>query len=283
MFCCTPPPPPSSPPPSPPRPSTHTTPPHPPTTHHAHLLHPPPPCSGRMDSYVDQFMAAGGSFVTLAKGNRSKAVTNACKKHGGFYLGSIGEGQAGRRAGGGGAGRRRRKAPQGGWGRHWQRRHRSHWQRRSQVKLCSLCAARRWVCAVRRPSQAALCIATHTCTKTHARTFKRPTHASSPNPLRPPTPLVAAPPLAPRWPRRHPRPELHQEGGQGQGGAPGLPHASCRALAGGAGACGRSHRAAAAGVTNAAARRAGRKRHRTPHASVAAACLAEIVSRALKC
>ncbi|KAF5841314.1 fumarate hydratase [Dunaliella salina] len=44
----------------------------------------------RMDSYVDPFMAAGGSMVTLAKGNRSRAVTNACKKYGGFYLGSIG-------------------------------------------------------------------------------------------------------------------------------------------------------------------------------------------------
>ena len=43
-----------------------------------------------MDSYVDGFMAQGGSLVTLAKGNRSKAVTAACKKHGGFYLGSIG-------------------------------------------------------------------------------------------------------------------------------------------------------------------------------------------------
>ena len=49
-----------------------------------------PTTAGRMDAYVDRFMAAGGSFVTLAKGNRSKAVTNACKKHGGFYLGSIG-------------------------------------------------------------------------------------------------------------------------------------------------------------------------------------------------
>jgi fumarate hydratase class I len=49
-----------------------------------------PTTAGRMDSYVDQFMAAGGSFVTLAKGNRSKAVTAACKTHGGFYLGSIG-------------------------------------------------------------------------------------------------------------------------------------------------------------------------------------------------
>ena len=43
-----------------------------------------------MDSYVAQFMEQGGSFVTLAKGNRSKAVTEACKKFGGFYLGSIG-------------------------------------------------------------------------------------------------------------------------------------------------------------------------------------------------
>ena len=43
-----------------------------------------------MDAYVDEFQAAGGSFVMLAKGNRSPAVTNACKKHGGFYLGSIG-------------------------------------------------------------------------------------------------------------------------------------------------------------------------------------------------
>jgi fumarate hydratase, class I len=49
-----------------------------------------PTTAGRMDSYVDQFQAAGGSFVMLAKGNRSKAVTDACKKHGGFYLGSIG-------------------------------------------------------------------------------------------------------------------------------------------------------------------------------------------------
>jgi len=49
-----------------------------------------PTTAGRMDAYVDRFMAAGGSFVTLAKGNRSKAVTAACKKHGGFYLGSIG-------------------------------------------------------------------------------------------------------------------------------------------------------------------------------------------------
>ncbi len=49
-----------------------------------------PTTAGRMDSYVDQFQAAGGSFVMLAKGNRSKAVTDACHRHGGFYLGSIG-------------------------------------------------------------------------------------------------------------------------------------------------------------------------------------------------
>ncbi|KEG11313.1 fumarate hydratase [Trypanosoma grayi] len=49
-----------------------------------------PTTAGRMDSYVEPFMAAGGSFITLAKGNRSKVVTDACKKHGGFYLGSIG-------------------------------------------------------------------------------------------------------------------------------------------------------------------------------------------------
>jgi fumarate hydratase, class I len=49
-----------------------------------------PTTAGRMDSYVEQFQAAGGSFVMLAKGNRSKAVTNACQKYGGFYLGSIG-------------------------------------------------------------------------------------------------------------------------------------------------------------------------------------------------
>jgi fumarate hydratase class I len=49
-----------------------------------------PTTAGRMDSYVDPFMAAGGSFVMLAKGNRSKAVTDACKKYTGFYLGSIG-------------------------------------------------------------------------------------------------------------------------------------------------------------------------------------------------
>ena len=46
--------------------------------------------SGRMDSYVDQVQAAGGSMVMLAKGNRSAAVTAACQQHGGFYLGSIG-------------------------------------------------------------------------------------------------------------------------------------------------------------------------------------------------
>ena len=49
-----------------------------------------PTTAGRMDSYVDEFQANGGSFVMLAKGNRSRAVTDACKKHGGFYLGSIG-------------------------------------------------------------------------------------------------------------------------------------------------------------------------------------------------
>jgi len=49
-----------------------------------------PTTAGRMDSYVEQFQAAGGSMVMIAKGNRSKAVTDACKKHGGFYLGSIG-------------------------------------------------------------------------------------------------------------------------------------------------------------------------------------------------
>jgi len=49
-----------------------------------------PTTAGRMDSYVDYFQAQGGSMVMLAKGNRSKAVTEACKSHGGFYLGSIG-------------------------------------------------------------------------------------------------------------------------------------------------------------------------------------------------
>ena len=49
-----------------------------------------PTTAGRMDSYVDQFQSHGGSLVMLAKGNRSKQVTDACKNHGGFYLGSIG-------------------------------------------------------------------------------------------------------------------------------------------------------------------------------------------------
>ncbi|GAA3703894.1 fumarate hydratase [Zhihengliuella alba] len=49
-----------------------------------------PTTAGRMDSYVDQFQAAGGSMVMLAKGNRSRQVTDACNAHGGFYLGSIG-------------------------------------------------------------------------------------------------------------------------------------------------------------------------------------------------
>ncbi|MFJ4411286.1 fumarate hydratase [Streptomyces sp. NPDC088910] len=49
-----------------------------------------PTTAGRMDAYVEQFQAAGGSFVMLAKGNRSKQVTDACAAHGGFYLGSIG-------------------------------------------------------------------------------------------------------------------------------------------------------------------------------------------------
>ena len=49
-----------------------------------------PTTAGRMDSYVEYFQSQGGSFVMLAKGNRSKAVTDACAKHGGFYLGSIG-------------------------------------------------------------------------------------------------------------------------------------------------------------------------------------------------
>ncbi len=49
-----------------------------------------PTTAGRMDGYVDLFQAQGGSMVMLAKGNRSVQVTNACKKHGGFYLGSIG-------------------------------------------------------------------------------------------------------------------------------------------------------------------------------------------------
>ncbi|ACU97443.1 fumarase [Saccharomonospora viridis DSM 43017] len=49
-----------------------------------------PTTAGRMDSYVEQFQAAGGSLVMLAKGNRSKQVTESCRKYGGFYLGSIG-------------------------------------------------------------------------------------------------------------------------------------------------------------------------------------------------
>ncbi len=49
-----------------------------------------PTTAGRMDSYVDLFQSMGGSMIMLAKGNRSKDVTNACNKYGGFYLGSIG-------------------------------------------------------------------------------------------------------------------------------------------------------------------------------------------------
>jgi fumarate hydratase class I len=49
-----------------------------------------PTTAGRMDSYVDQFQAAGGSMIMLAKGNRSKQVTEACEKYGGFYLGTVG-------------------------------------------------------------------------------------------------------------------------------------------------------------------------------------------------
>ncbi len=49
-----------------------------------------PTTAGRMDPYVDLFQANGGSMVMIAKGNRSEVVTNACKAHGGFYLGSIG-------------------------------------------------------------------------------------------------------------------------------------------------------------------------------------------------
>jgi len=49
-----------------------------------------PTTAGRMDGYVDQFQSAGGSMIMIAKGNRSKQVTDACHKHGGFYLGSIG-------------------------------------------------------------------------------------------------------------------------------------------------------------------------------------------------
>src|SRR5215813_11344881 len=49
-----------------------------------------PTTAGRMDAYVERFQAAGGSYVMLAKGNRSSGVTQACRRHGGFYLGSIG-------------------------------------------------------------------------------------------------------------------------------------------------------------------------------------------------
>ena len=49
-----------------------------------------PTTAGRMDAYVGQFQAAGGSMISLAKGNRSRQVREACKTHGGFYLGSIG-------------------------------------------------------------------------------------------------------------------------------------------------------------------------------------------------
>src|SRR5574342_340497 len=49
-----------------------------------------PTTAGRMDSYVDLFQSQGGSLVMIAKGNRSQQVTDACRKHGGFYLGSIG-------------------------------------------------------------------------------------------------------------------------------------------------------------------------------------------------
>src|SRR5262249_26804026 len=49
-----------------------------------------PATAGRMDSFVDDFQAAGGSMVSVAKGNRSPQVREACKKHGGFYLASIG-------------------------------------------------------------------------------------------------------------------------------------------------------------------------------------------------
>ena len=49
-----------------------------------------PTTAGRMDAYVDLLQSHGGSLVMIAKGNRTQAVTDACKKHGGFYLGSIG-------------------------------------------------------------------------------------------------------------------------------------------------------------------------------------------------
>jgi fumarate hydratase class I len=54
-----------------------------------------PTTAGRMDSYVDLFQSQGGSMVMVAKGNRAKAVTDACKTHGGFYLGSVGGAAAG--------------------------------------------------------------------------------------------------------------------------------------------------------------------------------------------
>jgi len=49
-----------------------------------------PTTAGRMDPYVDLFQSHGGSMVMIAKGNRTQQVTDACRKHGGFYLGSIG-------------------------------------------------------------------------------------------------------------------------------------------------------------------------------------------------
>ena len=49
-----------------------------------------PSTAGRMDPYVDLFQSKGGSMIMVAKGNRSQEVTDACRKHGGFYLGSIG-------------------------------------------------------------------------------------------------------------------------------------------------------------------------------------------------
>ena len=49
-----------------------------------------PTTAGRMDSYVNEFQSLGASLIMVAKGNRTKDVTGACKKHGGFYLGSIG-------------------------------------------------------------------------------------------------------------------------------------------------------------------------------------------------
>jgi fumarate hydratase class I len=49
-----------------------------------------PTTAGRMDGYVDLFQSLGGSMIMLAKGNRSRQVIDSCKKHGGFYLGSVG-------------------------------------------------------------------------------------------------------------------------------------------------------------------------------------------------